>query len=94
MENEKRITRELGNGFSLCVEASENPDFPNEFYVGLIDEEGVWVQDLVMVLESYGFSKEETHFDPNEVIVSVFGDESSEDPTDEFRIKRYVEPED
>ena len=94
MKKTERITKKLGNGFSLCVEASENPDFPNEFYVGLLDEEGVWVQDLVMILESYGFSKGKTHFDPNEVIVSVFEDESSEDLTDEFRIKRYVDPED
>lgn len=93
MEN-RRIIKDLGNGFSLCVEAGENPDYPNEVYIGLIDKHGVWVQDLVIVQESYAYAKDgKTIFDPDEIAVSVFADEASEDYTDQFKIKRYIDPE-
>lgn len=44
-ENE-RIAIDLPNGLKLVAEQNQDPDFPNEIFVGIENGDGVWLQDL------------------------------------------------
>lgn len=81
----------LPDGTVLAVDQSSDPSYPYEVYVGLMDKDGVWFQDLAIVRNSY-------HIEPDgrynhEIVcnkglmeVLVFGDEKAPDYTNRFEI--------
>lgn len=79
------IKIKLPNGLYLTAEQNTDPAFPHEVYVGITDENGRWLQDLVGVMQRY-------HWDGNEKIpddgidIFVYGDEENEDYTDNFEV--------
>lgn len=87
----KRLEIPLPSGDKLVVEGSG--DFYPEFYVGVVNEHNVWVQDLAIVKAKYDVESEDKSLgivkDKFEVL--VYEDEYSEDYTRSFEINRYPE---
>ena len=75
---EQRIVSPLKNGVSLVAEASTNPDFPCEIYVGLM-KDGVWIQDLCAVTQEYQYENTATN-------VLVWSNENYEGYTHKFTV--------
>ncbi|MBP5462003.1 MAG: hypothetical protein J6Y20_07770 [Lachnospiraceae bacterium] len=93
----QRIMIRLPNGFYLVAEASADPNYPYEVYVGIVGNDGVWYQDLAIVRNAYHYEddivdvngipipvNEEDRFE-----VLVYADENNEDYTNAFKIEMY-----
>ena len=93
--NENRCVVELDNGFKLVAEKGIDPGFEREMYIGIVDSDGVWHQDIVMILNKYTFSEaDNADYEDGLLEVHVFADELTDGYTDSFEIKRYEEYED
>lgn len=82
---EQRIVIPLKNGVSLVAEASTNPDFPCEIYVGLM-KDGVWIQDLCAVTQEYQYENGDVQFSDTATNVLVWSNENYEDYTHKFTV--------
>ena len=79
---------DLPNGYKLVAERDDDGTHPYEMYVGILDQDGVWYQDLVIV-EAGQFG---VPFIPDEDMkfnICVFGDENREDATEVFQVGLY-----
>ena len=90
--SENRLCIELSDGFRLCVEKSLDPDFP-ELYIFLENNDGMCIQDLVVVGEKYDLDR--ITYDRivpihGEYDIKVYADENIEDYTNSFRVRRYT----
>lgn len=90
---QNRIEIELSNGYKLVAEQNTDPQYSREIFIGIINPDGLWYQDLAIVRNSY-------HYDGDEVIwtdglfdILVFGEENSEDFTEDFSVSLYEEEE-
>ena len=76
-------------------EKTSNPDrnFYGEIYVGILDKNNSWYQDLAIIRSEYEIDKEtdEAVYHGNTYQVFVYGDKNSEGYTDEYMIPLYVE---
>lgn len=92
MNESIRIRTESGK--YLTVDYSGN-EF-KEFYIGLEDEDGVWIQDLAVVREKYSFGVDESEKYITKPVkgiyeVLVYADKDSEDYTHKFSIDEWSE---
>lgn len=84
-----RIVIHLPNGYNLVAEQSPNPAYPNEIYVGLVDSNGYWFQDLAIVRNAYTYNGGEIEWKNDECEVLVYSDKNDEDFTHDFSIGIY-----
>lgn len=82
---DERLEIKLPNGDRLVVEGSGN--FYPEFYIGIVNKDDVWIQDLAIVKAKYKVENAEVEEDQFEVL--VYEDEYNEDYTQKFEINRY-----
>lgn len=85
-----RIVIPLANGFWLVAEQNPDPTYSHEIFVGVIDKNGVWHQDLAVIRNSYVID-DWCHvvWQKDKFEVLVYGDEYNEDYTHEFKIGLY-----
>ena len=84
----KRLEIPLPNGDRIVVEGSG--DMYPEFYIGVVNKDDVWIQDLAIVRAKFDIEQEVNNMvvdDKFEVL--VYEDEYSEDYTRSFEINRY-----
>lgn len=80
----------LGNGYSLVAVNDTDPLFPREIHVGILDQEDVWHQDLVRVMNEYHFENDnEVVYHDGKFSIQVFADANNEDFTDDFSVGLY-----
>ena len=94
----QKIDIDIGGGLRLVAETGSDPDYDREIYIGVVDENDTWLQDLAIVRNSYMYEDTpdgdwavkwyEGLFD-----VLVYSDENNEDFTHDFRIPFHADPE-
>lgn len=85
-----RMEIKIGNGLRLVAEQNVQP-YEREMFIGIIDENDQWIQDLVIVRNEYehvtkSVKDTEVKWNDNIFEVMVFGEEYNEDYTDLFKI--------
>lgn len=82
-----RITIPLQNGFSLVVEQNSAPDYSREIFIGIMDKNDTWYQDLAIVRNAYIYDNDwNVKWKDGEFEVLVYSDENNEDFTHDFTI--------
>lgn len=89
-----RIEIELPNGYKLVAEQNPDSGYNREMFVGIVDGDGVWHQDLAIVRNSYHYEGGRIVWDDNKFEVLVYGDSNNEDFTNKFAVDMYQEPQD
>lgn len=85
-ENE-RIAIDLPNGLKLVAEQNQDPDFPNEIFVGIENGDGVWLQDLAVIRNAHSTNNIfGVAWHSNLMEVLVYADKDDEDYTDKYAI--------
>lgn len=95
MENneEGKITIPLPNGYSLVATRNADPNYNFEIYVGIVDSDGVWYQDLAIIRNAYSINDNlNVVLKEGEFEVLVYSDKNQEDYTNKFHIGLYKEP--
>ena len=83
-----RIDIPLGHGLRLTAIPSDVPEFPMELYVGITDQKNAWLQDLAIVMKNYHYKPDgQIDYTDDAFKVFVYGDESSDDYTNEFLVR-------
>ena len=93
--NTKQISVELPNGMKLVAECDKNSPW-KEIYVGLVNKENVWCQDLAIIRGKYEYKDDgdgEVNTISDKYEVLVYADNGSEDYTHKFEIDQYTEEE-
>lgn len=83
-----KIKIPVGNGAYLVAEAGCS-DFPREIYIGLVNDNDMWLQDLAIVRQTYNLPSsddENIRYVDGEYQVLVFADKDNEDYTHKFDI--------
>lgn len=80
MDNIERIGTRLDNGNRIVVEHDTDPMLSNELCIGVVDANGVWIQDIAVVRSMLSTDKFE---------VLVYADAYDEDYTNRFVIDTY-----
>ena len=88
----KRIEIPLSNGYRLVAEANPDTSY-KEIFIGLLDEKGLWHQDLAIVGQAYMFDRDYNVLPKDQLSVKVYADSNNEDFTEEFIIERFEEGE-
>lgn len=87
--NNNRIVIDLPNGYKLVAEQNTDPTYNREIFVGIVDSNGVWHQDLAVIRSSYNINKDRVMWKDNRFDVLVYGDKDNEDFTNDFTIGLY-----
>lgn len=75
----------LGNGINLVAEQGTDANFKREIYIGLVNDNDMWVQDLAIVRQKYDI-QESTRYIDGKYQVLVYADKDDEDYTNCFDI--------
>lgn len=89
----RRIEIKLANGYKLVAEQNTDPKYNRELYVGVVDPNGVWHQDLAIVRSSYRYDGDKVVWLDDQFDVLVYGSENNEDFTEDFTVGLYQENE-
>lgn len=83
----ERLEIPVGNGFKIVAERNSDPGYDRELYVGIVDADGAWIQDLVCVQNEYRY-KDDGQMDwvDGSFRVIVWADPEQDDMTNEFVI--------
>lgn len=84
-----RVEIELPNGYKLVAEQNTDPQYSREMFVGIINADGLWCQDLAVIRSSYRYEGDNIVWNPKQFDILVYGDKDSEDFTDDFTIGLY-----
>lgn len=84
-----RIEIELPNGYKLVAEQNTDPQYTREMFVGIVNPNGVWHQDLAIVRSSYHYDGDKVIWDNKKFDVLVYGNEDNEDFTEDFTVGLY-----
>ena len=94
----QRIKIPVANGNFLVAEQNSDPTYSKEIFIGIQDANGVWIQDLAIVRNAYHYPEREIYDIDGPVIwetdkfeVLVYGNEASEDWTENYLIPLYKE---
>lgn len=84
----QKIEIEIGDGFKLVAEQNADQIYGREIFIGVVDKNGVWVQDLAAVRNAYDYSSNYApEWKDKEFDILVWHDEDNEDYTDEFSVR-------
>ena len=86
-----KIIIPLDDGHRLIAEQNSG-EFDKEIYIGIEQENGSYVQDLVIVRPTYKLENTDVKFDSDKFELLVFADEKREDYTNKFTVPLYEEP--
>lgn len=82
-----RIEIPVGNGLKIVAERNSDPDYNQELYVGIVDADGAWIQDLVCVQNEYRYKPDgQMDWVDGSFRVMVWADKDQDDLTHEFTI--------
>lgn len=81
-----KIDIDLENGYKLVAQRNTDPLYDREIFVGVVDNNGVWDQDLAIVRNSYTIEDGKPIWKEKQFDVIVYGDKNSEDFTDDYSI--------
>ena len=83
----ERISIPLADGLLLTAEKSNDPNYPRELYIGIEDKDHGWVQDLVIVQQTYRY-KDDGQLDYNDrnFTVYLYEDNGRDDYTRSFSV--------
>lgn len=91
---DNKIEIELNNGYKLVAERNSDPHFPNEIFVGLVNDKGVWWQDLAVV-RTHSYTPKNNKYELKEnkdkFDVLIYGDADNEDYTNKYTIDLFKE---
>lgn len=59
----------IAHGRKLLIQQNQDPNYKNEVFIGVRDENGVWMQDLVCIRQPY-----EDTWVPGKYEVIIYGD--------------------
>lgn len=86
-KNDSRIVIKLPNGLKLVAEQNTDPEYQNEFYVGIETQKGVWHQNLAVIRNAYSIDDNlAVNLEPDRFEVLVYADKDSEDYTNKLSI--------
>ena len=88
---ENKIVIPMGN-YKIVAEKGADPNY-NEIFIWLENQNGVCIQDLVIVGQKYHYGEYCDVVQDKGVLVRVFADENNEDYTHQFDIGIYKEEE-
>ncbi len=88
-----RIEIELPNGYKLVAEQNTDPQYSREMFVGIVDADGMWNQNLAVIRSSYRYDGDNVVWNDEQFDVLVYGDKDNEDFTDDFTVGLYRESE-
>lgn len=93
MENKIEVT--IGDKKIVAFVNDWQDGMPKEIFISLVDNKGVYIQDICMVREHYHYNKKSEGFEVDSSLIDckVWADSNSEDYTDEFCIGVYEEEE-
>lgn len=91
--NDGKIVVPLGNGFNLVAVKSEDEPYEKEIYIGIVQGDINWWQDLAVIRPSYSVIGDDVVWRDDNYDVIVYTDEGSEDYTHKFSVKLYDEKE-
>lgn len=87
-KNDNRIEIRLPNSFRLVAERNPDAAFDRELYIGIVDDSGVWYQDLAIVRNAYEIDEMmNTVWKEDEFEILVYSDKDDEDYTHAFRVE-------
>ncbi len=78
-------------GFATLVAERLSDDSYKEIFIGLEDKDGVWLQDLAIVVQKYHYDEDNNVVDEKGINVMVYSDANDEDYTHKFDIDVYEE---
>lgn len=85
---QKQIRIPLLNGLYIVADPGSDPDYPMELYIGIEDSNGVWIQDLAIVMKNYRYKPDgQVDYSDDAFRVLVYEDNESDDYTTEHVIK-------
>ena len=88
----QRIEIPMPNGCRLVAESSIDPCYPGEIYIGILDQNNVWWQDLAIVRgKSIDDKRGIATYDGKTYEVMVYGNAMQEDYTDKYEIPLFKE---
>lgn len=92
---ENKIEIPIGNKKLVAFINDWEDEMPKEIFISLIDNNGVFIQDICMVREHYHYNKntEDFEIDSNFIDCKVWADSYNEDYTHEFTIGVWEEEE-
>ena len=79
----------IGNGINIVAEQGIDSSFPREIYIGLVNDNDMWLQDLAIVRQAYKLSDGENDgvdYIDGKYQVLVYADKDNEDYTHKFDI--------
>lgn len=69
--NNNRIVIDLPNGYKLVAEQNTDPTYNREIFVGIVDSNGVWHQDLAVIRSSYIIGKDRVMWKDNQLCAGL-----------------------
>lgn len=85
----QKIVIDLPNGYKLVAEQNSDPNFSKEIFVGVIDPNGVWNQDLAIIRPSYKYDGDTPVWSQDKFDILVYADKDNEDFTDDFTVELF-----
>lgn len=79
------IDIDLSTGLRLVAWRNTDPDYDREIYIGLMDQDDCWVQDLVIARNEYTYDPEFKWKD-NKFELLIYGDAENENHTSGYYI--------
>ena len=80
-----RIEIPVSNGMKIVAEQNQDPAYDRELYIGIVDRDGAWIQDLVCVQNEYRYKPDgQMDWVDGSFRVMVWSDPRQDDLTDEF----------
>lgn len=79
----------IGNGINIVAEQGTDSSFSREIYIGLVNDNDMWLQDLAIVRQAYKLSDGENDgadYIDGKYQVLVYADKDNEDYTHKFDI--------
>ena len=88
-----RIEVNIGNGMKIVAEQNSDSSYDREIYIGIENDNGVWLQDLAIVRQDYMYVDDDPMpvWKDDAFEVLVYGNPNSDDWTESFQIGLYKE---
>jgi hypothetical protein len=94
MSAHQKIDIELPCGFHLVAEQNCDLDYPYEIFLGITDENGVWLQNLAVVRNQYFYTDDDPGiaWSDHRAELMVYENEHKDDYTEYFEIEFAEDP--
>ena len=87
-----RIVIQLANGYKLVAEQNTDPNYSREVYIGILDNNDSWYQDLAIVRNAHEIDDGlNTVWYDDKFDIIVYSDSNCEDYTHSFTVELYQE---